>query len=364
MAAAKRNRGVKAEGSEVISGLETPRTSPLVFISHDTRDADLAEAFGNLLTDASGGILNSFRSSDRKGTSGIEFGAEWYGAIMSKLDQATDVVALLTSYSINRPWILYESGVAKGKLDTTVLGVAIGIKLEQASTGPFAQFQNCEADTDSLTKLVLQLIKRNPQASPREEAVQRQVHAFIDSVQEIIKSRGNNSKINKESEDTSVAKMFEEVKVLVRELPARLDAQLHDVGILRKGRRRRKFHPAMFEDLMFHPRLSEGTGNPSIGLLLFASMFRDDFPWLYELTVDLYRAYVAKDEAEIAKARDALLLSSEMMMHSKIMYDVRGPEDEEVFFMMRHMLGRLNDLIGLPKPQSSKKTTKDSPATN
>ena len=29
-------------------------TSPLVFISHDTRDADLAEAFGNLLTDAKG----------------------------------------------------------------------------------------------------------------------------------------------------------------------------------------------------------------------------------------------------------------------------------------------------------------------
>ena len=36
--------------------------NPLVFISHDSRDADLAEAFGNLLTDASGGILKSFRS--------------------------------------------------------------------------------------------------------------------------------------------------------------------------------------------------------------------------------------------------------------------------------------------------------------
>ena len=88
--------------------------NPLVFISHDSRDADLAEAFGNLLTDASGGILKSFRSSDRKGTAGIEYGQEWYSAIMQKLDDATDVVALLTSRSINRPWILYETGVAKG----------------------------------------------------------------------------------------------------------------------------------------------------------------------------------------------------------------------------------------------------------
>ena len=79
---------------------------PLVFISHDMRDADLAEAFANLLTDASGGMLKSFRSSDRKGTAGIEFGQEWYKAIMGNLSKATDVVALLTHHSIDRPWIL------------------------------------------------------------------------------------------------------------------------------------------------------------------------------------------------------------------------------------------------------------------
>jgi len=105
-----------------------PTESPLVFISHDSRDADLAEAFGNLLTDASGGILKSFRSSDRKGSAGIEYGVEWYRAIMQKLDDATDVVALLTARSINRPWILYETGVAKGKLSAgdRVFGIALG----------------------------------------------------------------------------------------------------------------------------------------------------------------------------------------------------------------------------------------------
>lgn len=97
--------------------------NPLVFISHDSRDADLAEAFGNLLTDASAGILKSFRSSDKKGTSGIEYGSEWYKAIMQKLDDATDVVALLTARSINRPWILYETGVAKGKLTVSESGI-------------------------------------------------------------------------------------------------------------------------------------------------------------------------------------------------------------------------------------------------
>src|SRR5579862_6034940 len=79
-------------------------TRPLIFISHDHRDAQLAEAFGNLLGDASGGFLKSFRSSDRKGGAGIEFGAEWYTEIMGKINDATDVVAILTPRSIDRPW--------------------------------------------------------------------------------------------------------------------------------------------------------------------------------------------------------------------------------------------------------------------
>src|SRR5208337_4733040 len=103
---------VSMESSRVV------RTKPTVFISHDSRDADLSEAFGNLLTDVSGGILKPFCSSDRKGTRGIEFGEEWFKTIMGKLNDATDVVALLTQHSIDRPWILYEAGVAKGKLGT------------------------------------------------------------------------------------------------------------------------------------------------------------------------------------------------------------------------------------------------------
>ena len=83
---------------------------------------------------------------------------------MSKLDAASDVVCLLTQRSLERPWILYEAGVAKGKLNTPVFGVAMGIPLSRANIGPFAQFQNCDDNVESLTKLVIQLVKRIPGA--------------------------------------------------------------------------------------------------------------------------------------------------------------------------------------------------------
>ena len=103
-------------GSEVTKNNEntiSKNKSPLVFISHDTRDGELAEHFSKLLSSVSAGVLKSFRSSDKKGTQGIEYGFEWYPEIMKKLDEATDVVCLLTQNSINRPWLLYEAGVSK-----------------------------------------------------------------------------------------------------------------------------------------------------------------------------------------------------------------------------------------------------------
>ena len=135
--------------------------------------------------------MRCFRSSDKLGTSGIEYGLVWYQAVMQHLDDASAVVALLTENSVDRPWILYEVGVAKGKLDSTVFGLALGIRLESASRGPFAQFQNSESDEDSLVKLVSQLV--NPHATPREQIVREFVRTFCTQVSDLLKGRGDSS---------------------------------------------------------------------------------------------------------------------------------------------------------------------------
>jgi len=293
------------------------RTKPVVFISHDSRDADLAEGFGNLLTDVSGGILKPFCSSDRKGTKGIEFGEEWFKAIMAKLNDSTDVVALLTQYSIDRPWILYEAGVAKGKLGTPVFGVAIGVPLEKASTGPFAQFQNCADDIDSLTKLSLQLIKRNPDASPREEAVKRHVIAFRESMTSLLKKRGatEHTEGSSKIDETKIAKLFEEVKIMFRTLPDAMEEKLN-----RSNRRsglwvERRFHPMMIEELIFSPIMDEKMASPGLGLLILISIFRDDLPWFYELGLELYRALESRNEETIQASYYKIRSCMEMCMH-------------------------------------------------
>jgi hypothetical protein len=281
-----------------------PAEPPLVFISHDSRDADLAEAFSKLLKSVSAGMLKSFRSSDKKGTEGIEFGDEWYKTLMSKLDKASDVVCLLTERSLERPWILYETGVAKGKKETPVHGVALGVPLASVSAGPFYQFQNSDDSEESLTKLVLQLCRRISNLEPDEGVVADQVHAFKENVAQVLKKIGSQKKPEKQEtiNEGAVAKVLEEMKLVVREVSSRFEKQMAEDSERFRSRRPplRRPHLRMIEE-MAH-MVSKRTGDP-IGVLMIASLVRDDFPWLYELGLDAYRA--AK-KGNVGQANEAL----------------------------------------------------------
>ena len=311
-----------AKTPEVDSAIPV-RPKALVFVSHDSRDSDIAEAFANLLSDVSAGTLKSFRSSDKKGNTGIEFGAEWYTSIMSQLGDATDVVALLTARSIDRPWILYEAGVAKGKLETTVLGLALGVPLDKVSTGPFGQFQNCGDDEDSLTKLVMQLLQRNPDAAPREEAVRMQVRLFIESLAKILATKPKKAAADGGSEEQNVAKLFEEVKAMVRELPDRVDDRVRNASRKPQSKMFRRFHPKMLDEMMFRSSASSGRTARPAALLVLLAFVKDDAPWLYELGMEIYRAMLADDRNAVTVAHKQFGITMEVMM--------RGPWSRELF---------------------------------
>lgn len=284
----------------------------------------------------SGGTLKSFRSSDKRGTAGIEFGAEWYGTIMAQLADATDVVALLTAQSIDRPWILYEAGFAKGKLDTTLFGLALGVPLEKVSAGPFGQFQNCADDEDSLTKLVMQLIARNPDAEPREEAIRTQVKTFKDKVSGILSAVPKIK--HPQPEEQNIAKLFEEVKAMVKEIPEQLDG--HFQMAVRRGRgRSRRLHPSLLHDLL--RRFDDTkTGGGSHAFLIALSLFRDDFPWLYEAGKQVADAYLSGNRNKYEAARESFMQTLKLLTHSKIAYEILG-DDRDMF-----VLRETTDILG------------------
>lgn len=288
-------------------------------------------------------MIKAFRSSDKKGSEGIDFGDEWYRRLMEKLQSTSDVVCLFTDRSLERPWILFEAGVAKGKLSTPVVGVALGVPLSRVSEGPFYQFQNMDDSEADLTKLMRQLARRVPGLELDDDVVKAQVGAFKTTEASILKGlalAGGTKEAKEEPGDSSVvAKLVEEMKAL----PSRVVERLAEAGDPMRRRRMRRFHPMMLEELM---HMSGQPGDP-VGILMAASLVRDDAPWLYELAMDVYRAAKSGDRRAIEFEAKRLQQFSELTLRGPFTeeFGIYGGKELHIFLMefprmLDHMLRR------------------------
>ncbi len=326
-------------------------SSPLIFISHDSRDAELAEAFSKLLRSVSAGMLKSFRSSDKKGTEGIEYGDEWYKKLMLNLESASDVVCLFTERSLERPWILYEAGVAKGKLDTPVLGIALGVPLSKVGSGPFYQFQNCDDTEDSLIGLVMQLSRRISSLEPDDGVVKSQVQTFKARASKILsKLAGPDTEVEEETPSAgATAKLLEELKVMFRDLPTRIDEQLVDNMKISRHRKSRRFHPMILDELV---HMSEMNDMAPLCILVFASLVRDDVPLLYETAIEAFRALTSGTQKRVKQILHSVRMIEEFFMRSSVARELGLIDSKEVHMLitegprvlermiMRHLEGR------------------------
>jgi len=188
-------------------------------------------------------------------------------------------------------------------------------------------FQNCEDDVNSLTKLVVQLVGKIPNADPDKDIVKQQVEEFIKKSKEIL-TKQPDVKAKKENEiieDTSVAKLFEEVKLMFKDLPSKIENRIEP----EYRRRRRKFHPMMFDEIL---HIGMKTGNIDIGFLMMISFFKDEMPWIYEMGLDTYRELkIAKTHIERKKLMESFIHAFDLIRHP----------------MMRELYGKSEDMIML-----------------
>jgi len=225
-----------------------------------------------------------------------------------------------------------------------VHGLALGVPLSSVSTGPFAQFQNCDDSADALTKLVEQLVRRLPDADPNHEMVLGQVTAFKSTVDEILAKQdepGGEAEVT--TDDVSTAKLFEEIKVMFQDLPSRIDSMAERSRFGPRGHRR-EFHPGMLEEFVM---MSSRRREPNIGVaaLIMTSPYRDDLPWIYTMAVELYRASLGNDPEAMRRCQASLIDAVEGIARGPFLREIMGGSRRDVE-MLVHELPRILDHFG------------------
>jgi hypothetical protein len=208
----------------------------------------------------------------------------------------------------------------------------LGVPLSKASSGPFAQFQNCDgSDPESVSKLVIQLAKRLPNADPQKNIVDSQVAEFAKKRAELLKTTTTTlaQTAPKKPDDSSAAKLFEEIKVMFQDLPSRMEDRISNA--IRPSRRRkwRHFHPGMLDEIMHVGGLKEGD---PIGILMMASLVREEMPWFYEIAREIYNTLKTGDADNAERELGRLRNMAEMMMHGPFMEDF-GDKESHIMMM-------------------------------
>jgi hypothetical protein len=214
--------------------------------------------------------------------------------------------------------------------------VALGIELKTASTGPFAQFQNCADDDESLTNLVFQLVNRIPGSEPDRETIRFQVGKFKSSIEGILKTLSapaspSAAKRQKQDEiENSSAKLFEEIKIMFQDLPSRIER----TDVSRSVRRRKRLHPGMIEEIMFRSK------NPLLGVRVGLSLLRDVLPWVYdEGCALLTRLQSAKTPAVKKRILDEF--EELLMINTRSSYIEKYLVESEEDFLLIHEVPRM-----------------------
>jgi hypothetical protein len=156
-----------------------------IFLSHSHRDRAIAEALTKLLTGLFGKRLEVQYSSDQSAGGGVPPGAQWLPWITRHIAEADATYVLLTPNSMQKSWVLWESGAAAGVALAThaargVVPITFGLS-EDDIPNPFVSTQCVRGDTLEAGGVhrLLQDLNLHLQSPLTELALQATVEAAV-----------------------------------------------------------------------------------------------------------------------------------------------------------------------------------------
>lgn len=260
--------------------------------------------------------------------SDIAAGERWGTEVAKELEGSNFGIICVTRENVNAPWILFEAGaLAKLMQEGRVIPLLLDIEFKDI-TGPLAQFQAKKVEKPGLNDVVTSINRIATQPVPEERALR----LFESLWPEFEKRVAAIPKPTAPSKPTrSQHEVLEELVASVRGL----DVKLRDEDDVRV-RRRRRIPPHLLLREMFSTLERE---RPSrMAILIFATAFREEVPWLYELGMEVYRTPIRSNQHRIARRRFEVALD---MMRKRDFPDEALSDPRAMHFIARELENRL-----------------------
>jgi len=274
----------------------------------------------------------------------IAAGERWAQAVAKELESSNFGIICVTPENLGSPWVLFEAGaLAKSMQGTKVIPLLFNLEASDIS-GPLAQFQAKKVDKSGIAEVINSVNQSAEQAIPEDRAKQL-FAALWPEFLKMLESIPNEAPTAKHTRPHH--EILEELVTGVRGLDARfrdIENAVAQEGPRSRNRRFRHLHPRMLDE-MSHTMSEDG--DPSVSLLIFAGLLRDDFPWLYEILIEAYREIRSGDQKSAQRSIERLRQVLKRLGREPFMEAFVGSSKEshilmmEVPMMLDHFLHRL-----------------------
>ncbi len=235
----------------------------------------------------------------------IDKGARWSTDIAKELEDSAFGILCVTKDNLEAPWLSFEAGALSKTMEKSfVTPFLFDIKRSEVQ-GPILQFQSTIFDRDDIKKMVKTLNKACGDFGIPETRIDKSFDVWYPTLEEglnKLKTSTVNIDQNKEVEDsTHSSEILEEILELSRDNQKLLkspDVKLYDDieelkkslndisklnAMLYEQKRMGSKYSSIFIDEIMHTY----RGKSSYGFLMILSIFREDFPWIYDMGKEL-----------------------------------------------------------------------------
>lgn len=264
----------------------------------------------------------------------VSAGDRWAQAVAKELETSNFGVICVTPENLGSPWVLFEAGaLAKSMQGTKVIPLLFNLEFSDIS-GPLAQFQAKKFERSGLAEVVHSINQSAPEPIPEDRARQL-FNALWPELEKQLESIPAEAPTEKHMRPPH--EILEELVTGVRGLDVRfrdLESVVMEQGSHSRRRRLRRFHPMMFEEMA---EMVSEEGDDPISLLMFGGLLRDDFPWLYEILVEVYREVRDGDVKATQKAIERLRRVTRAMGRGPLMEEMAGGSSKESHMIMMEL---------------------------
>jgi hypothetical protein len=241
----------------------------------------------------------------------IDKGSRWNTEIAQELKESTFGIICVTKDNLSAPWLNFEAGALSKTIENNfVAPFLFDVKPSELKGLPISQFQATSFSKEDLRRLmgtlnaavnnllpetrllstfdiwypVLEGKLNDLRSEPIDETSESLTNVQPDLLEELLEMTRNTQRLLGNT-DVKLVNNFEQLQKKVEDIIS-WNERLLDVDFRRNSR---KFHPMILEDLLYSSRNNTADYLNEINLLIFLSLFRTDFPWLYDAGSELIR---------------------------------------------------------------------------